>query len=284
VERLQRRRCVAGAWLGLSAAIIAWCVQASRIEYTDASGCVSGIVNVRTLGTIGPQLADNLVALFTPFLITGGISLAAPQKYDWNDLREKTDAMMIEADDGAHLDADGDESEEALTKVFRLACITACGMTLIMIFLWPALALPAEVFNPGYFGWWVAIAFIWAHFAFAVTVLLPIWEFIFPAKGYDRWGNKLAEAHDQTPPAYAAKGAIPATEPAPAPTGFFVPQPMSFQPQPLTYSQPIYTPPPMYPVMSMATPPPMMGQPMPMMLSQPTYGGVMPMGGMPMYR
>jgi len=153
-------------------------------------------------------------------LVTGGISLAAPQNYDWKDLREKTDAMMIEADDGAHLDADGDESEEALTKVFRLACITACGMTLIMIFLWPALALPAEVFNPGYFGWWVAIAFIWAHFAFCVTVLLPIYEFVFPATGYDRWGNKIIEPNA---PVELKQGATLQEEVPP--TGFYMPPP-----------------------------------------------------------
>jgi SSS family transporter len=210
---------IAGAWLGLAAAIIAWCVQASRIQFTDTSGkCVSGIVNVTTMGTIGPQLAGNLVALFTPILVTGGISLAAPQNYDWKDLREKTDAMMIEEDEAAHLDADGAESEEALTKVYNFACINAVGMTLIMIFLWPALALPAEVFNPGYFGWWVAIAFIWAHFAFCVTVLLPIYEFLFPSKGYDRWGNKIIEPNS---PVELKQGA--ALQEEVPPTGFYMP-------------------------------------------------------------
>jgi SSS family transporter len=293
---------IAGAWLGLAAAIIAWCVEASKVSYTDNSTppkCVTGIVNVITMGTIGPQLAGNLVALFTPCFVTGVISLAAPQNYDWKDLREKTDAMMIETDEAAKLDAEGAESEEALTKVYWLSCVNAVGMTTIMIFLWPALALPAEVFTPGYFGWWVAIAFIWAHFAFAVTVLLPIYEFIFPSKGYDRWGNKISTAGRV--PTDTAKGMPSATSmpSAPAPTGFFVPTPaMSFQQQPMMYSQPIYTPPPMYPVMmSMGTPPPMIGQPMygsqpmygGMPMSQPMYGGMpmsqpMAMGGMPMFR
>jgi hypothetical protein len=102
--------------------------------------------------------------------------------------------MLIEGDEAAKLDAEGAESEEALTRVYNLSCANAVGMTLIMVFLWPALALPADTFNKSYFGWWVAIAFIWAHFAFAATVLLPIYEFIFPADGYDSWGNRIA--HD----------------------------------------------------------------------------------------
>ncbi len=151
---------------------------------------------MNTLGSLGPQLAGNLVALFVPVFVTGVISLAAPQKYDWKDLREKTDGMMIEVDEAAKLDVEGAESEEALTKVYFISCVNACGMTLIMIFLWPALALPAEIFSPGYFAWWVAIAFIWAHFAFGVTVLLPIYEFLFPAKGYDKWGNKVVDPNN----------------------------------------------------------------------------------------
>jgi len=200
---------IAGAWLGLFAAIIAWCVEASRLSFTDASGtCVTGIVNVQTMGTIGPQLAGNLVALFTPVFVTGLISLIWPQKYDWNHLREETDNMMIESDESAKLDAEGAESEEALTKVYNLSCANAVGMTLIMIFLWPALALPADTFTKSYFGWWVAIAFIWAHFAFAATVLLPIYEFIFSSDGYDSWGNRIAHGSSTGSTAPQASSAV----------------------------------------------------------------------------
>ena len=81
-------------------------------------------------------------------------------------------------------------------------------MTLIMIFLWPALALPADTFTKSYFGWWVAIAFIWAHFAFAATVLLPIYEFIFPSDGYDSWGNRIAHGSSTGSTAPQASAAV----------------------------------------------------------------------------
>jgi len=150
------------------------------------------------MGTIGPQLDGNLVALFTPFFVTGVISLIWPQKYNWDDLRRDTELGMIESDEAATLDAEGAESKEALDKVYNISCANAVGMTAIMIFLWPALALPANTFTKSYFGWWVAIAFIWAHFAFIVTVLLPIYEFIFPAEGYDKWGNKITQPQRTT--------------------------------------------------------------------------------------
>jgi hypothetical protein len=53
-----------------------------------------------------------------PVLVTGAISLVTPQNYDWKDLRKKTDGMitmMIEANEAAKLNAEGAESEEALT-------------------------------------------------------------------------------------------------------------------------------------------------------------------------
>jgi hypothetical protein len=34
--------------------------------------------------------------------------------------------------------------------------------------------------SKSYFGFWVAIAFVWGHFAFCVTVILPVWEVAYP--------------------------------------------------------------------------------------------------------
>ena len=35
---------------------------------------------------------------------------------------------------------------------------------------------PQQNFTKSYWGWWVAIAFIWGHLAAIATVLLPVWE------------------------------------------------------------------------------------------------------------
>jgi len=47
-------------------------------------------------------------------------------------------------------------------------------MTFVLIIAWPLLALPADPFSRSYFGWWVAIAFIWGHVAFIITVTLSV--------------------------------------------------------------------------------------------------------------
>ena len=101
---------IAGARLSSAAAIIAWCVEASNISFIDkSSNCVSGAPNVNIRGSLGPQLASNLVA-HSDGMIT----------------------MMIETDEAAKLDAEGAESEEALTKVYYfISCVNACGMALI---------------------------------------------------------------------------------------------------------------------------------------------------------
>ena len=54
---------ISGCVGGLAAAIVAWCVVASQEGYTDKNGKCVSIVNVDTLGAIGPLLAGNLCAL-----------------------------------------------------------------------------------------------------------------------------------------------------------------------------------------------------------------------------
>ena len=49
-------------------------------------------------------------------------------------------------------------------------------LTLLLIVLWPALALPAGVFSKGYFTFWTVIAIIWGLLASIAMIFLPIWE------------------------------------------------------------------------------------------------------------
>ena len=53
---------------------------------------------------------------------------------------------------------------------------TGSALTLILIILWPVLAIPAGHFTPSYWGWWVALAIMWGLLATAATIILPIWE------------------------------------------------------------------------------------------------------------
>jgi len=239
---------ISGCVGGLAAAIVAWCVVASQEGYTDKNGKCVSIVNVDTLGAIGPLLAGNLCALIgSPFLAIS-ISLMSPQNFDWAILRRETDGMLIENDEHAHLDASGDESKEAMDIAYKWTLYGAAIMTFVLLILWPALSLPAATFTKGYFGWWVALAFLWGHVAFIITVLLPMYEI------YIEMFAKPVVVEGKTVP-----GMTPAPQQAPA---------QYYMQPPMSYGQPM-----------MGYPGQMGMQPMGMMPGQ------MPMGGgMPMYR
>jgi SSS family transporter len=172
---------IAGAWLGLISAIIAWCTVALQEPFEVDGECIS-VVNVATLGGIRPNLAGNLCALCVSAFVAFFVSIAKPQNFDWNELKTKTDSYLIENDKHAHLAASGEESREAMDIAYKYTVYGAGLLTLILIFLWPALSLPVGdegVFTLSYMKFWVALAFIWGHVAFIITVLLPIYEFLF---------------------------------------------------------------------------------------------------------
>ena len=85
---------------------------------------------------------------------------------------------MIEDDKNVHLAAEGDESKEAMDTAYKWTCRGAGIMTVLLIFIWPLFSLPAGTFSKSYFAFWVFLAFIWGHVAFAITVILPIHEFV----------------------------------------------------------------------------------------------------------
>ena len=47
-------------------------------------------------------------------------------------------------------------------------------MSIVLVVLWPLLTLPANPFTESYFTFWVALAFIWAHFAAFTTTCGPV--------------------------------------------------------------------------------------------------------------
>ena len=130
---------VAGAVGGLAGAVIAWVVTASSLY---------GKVTIDTLGTDYAMLAGNLVAILLSGAICVAVSLWRPQNYDWTLMRE---IPLVEDDAGA-FQADGDDSPEALTRALRWTYLTGGALTVLLVVLWPLLALPAGVFSKGYFS------------------------------------------------------------------------------------------------------------------------------------
>jgi len=243
---------MSGAIGGLIAAMIAWVTVASQQGRTKDGKCIS-IVNVDTLGDIDAQLAGNLCALCVSAFLAFSISLANPQNFDWNVLRAETDASLIEDDKNAHLAESGDESAAAMDIAYKWTLYGAAIMSLVLLILWPALSLPAATFSKSYFGFWVALAFIWGHVAFSITVLLPIYEFIYPVLEEPEAPKMMP----MVPPALASS--------TQQPMGFYMPQQMGYPGQmPMGYGG--------MPGMQMGGMPGMQ------------MGGMQMGGGMPMYR
>jgi hypothetical protein len=49
-------------------------------------------------------------------------------------------------------------------------------LTIVLVVVWPALALPVGVFSKGYFTFWTIIAIIWGMVASVAMVFWPILE------------------------------------------------------------------------------------------------------------
>ena len=60
--------------------------------------------------------------------------------------------------------------------MIKFTWATGGTLTLVLLILWPILALPAKVFSEGYFTMWVVIAMIWGIVASTVCIVLPVFE------------------------------------------------------------------------------------------------------------
>ena len=153
---------VVAAWVGQLCAIVVWMVAAS----IDGGG-----VSVATLGGNYPMLAGNLTAILLSGFIHICWSLAMPQNYDWQSMK---DIKLIE-DDQSGLDASlygAAELKEAKDWIMKWGL----GLTVVIVILWPALSVPEGVFTKGYFAFWVFISVIWGFVASATIIVLPIYE------------------------------------------------------------------------------------------------------------
>merc|ERR1719191_1644198 len=150
------------AWGGQLLAVITWIVAASM---------QSGEVSIDTLGKNEPMLAGNVVAIGSSGIIHALFSLAKPQNYDYQTMKE---IKMLE-DDQRGLDPE-DFKDEFLTEASRWVQKWGWGFTITMVVIWPLLTIPAGVFTRDYFAFWVFISLAWGFSATLVIVILPIYE------------------------------------------------------------------------------------------------------------
>eukprot|EP00285_Hemiselmis_virescens_P008888 CAMPEP_0173392260 /NCGR_PEP_ID=MMETSP1356-20130122/18847_1 /TAXON_ID=77927 ORGANISM="Hemiselmis virescens, Strain PCC157" /NCGR_SAMPLE_ID=MMETSP1356 /ASSEMBLY_ACC=CAM_ASM_000847 /LENGTH=820 /DNA_ID=CAMNT_0014350007 /DNA_START=20 /DNA_END=2482 /DNA_ORIENTATION=- len=161
---------IAGALGGLAGSMIAWMSIAAEMN--------NGVVNVGSLAHENAFLGGNITALFLSPLICFIVSMMKPQNYDWAQLTKTTESYLIEEDRHAHANEQvlEEDSPEAMDVALKWTTRTGALMTFVLLIAWPLLALPQKNFTKSYWGWWVAIAFIWGHLAAFITIILPIWE------------------------------------------------------------------------------------------------------------
>jgi hypothetical protein len=155
---------VIAAWSGLFLALTGW-LSAAKIQ--------SGSVSIDTLGTNEVMLSGNLIAIISSGLIHWGWSMFIdPQDYDFADLDKNI--TLVEQDLRGMSVEDQDPAE--LRRAERWITRRGYALTLILIFVWPILSVPAGVFTESYFAFWVLVAIAWGFGAAIVITVLPLTE------------------------------------------------------------------------------------------------------------
>jgi hypothetical protein len=138
---------IIAAWSGLFLALTGW-LCAAKVQ--------SGTISIDTLGTNEVMLSGNLIALLSSGIIHYMYStFIDPNDFDFDEIEKN---ITLVEQDMRGLTAD----EQVLT--------------IILIFIWPILSVPAGVFTRSYFAFWVLVAIAWGFGAAIVITVLPLTE------------------------------------------------------------------------------------------------------------
>ena len=155
---------IIAAWSGLILAIVGWLI-AAQVQ--------SGEISVDTLGTNEVMLSGNLIAICSSgFIHFFWSTFIDPNDYDFAELDKHI--TLVEQDMRGLTDAEKDVDE--LRRAERWITRRGYALTLILIFVWPVLSVPAGVFTKSYFAFWVLIAIAWGFGAAIIITVLPLSE------------------------------------------------------------------------------------------------------------
>jgi len=155
---------VVAAWSGFILAISGWLI-AAKIQ--------SGEITVSTLGTNEVMLSGNLIAIFSSGFIHVFWSLCIDNEtYDFSTLNEKIKLVENDQSGLTAAEQDTEELEKARKWITRRGYV----LTIVLVIIWPALSVPAQVFSKNYFAFWVLISILWGFGAAVVITVLPLVE------------------------------------------------------------------------------------------------------------
>lgn len=155
---------VCAAWGGMILGVVGW-LAAAKIN--------GGKVTVATLGADPVMLSGNLISIISSGIIHWLHSTFIDKEvYDFSKLN---DGITLVEEDMSGL---GEEERNPAMLKAAYKWITRRGyfLTFVLIIVWPVLSVPAKVFSPAYFAFWVFISIIWGFTATAVITFLPLME------------------------------------------------------------------------------------------------------------
>lgn len=154
---------VSAAWIGMAMAVGTWLLVAAG---------KFGAVNVTTLGSVEAMIAGNIMALLSGGLIHGWLSVMKPQNYDFRSMGE---IRLLDEDQSGLSPALYEHS--SLKRELLWVAKWSFGLVFTFLLAWPVWALPAVVFNQGYFSYWVFISLAWAFTAAYLIAYTPLSEY-----------------------------------------------------------------------------------------------------------
>jgi hypothetical protein len=155
---------VIAAWSGLALALTGW-LCAAQVQ--------SGSITIDTLGTNEVMLSGNLIAIISSGIIHYMYStFIDPNDFDFDELEKNI--TLVEQD----LRGLTEEEQDPVVLAEAERWIKRRGyvLTLILIFIWPVLSVPAGVFTESYFAFWVLVAIAWGFGAAIIITVLPLTE------------------------------------------------------------------------------------------------------------
>eukprot|EP00980_Cylindrotheca_fusiformis_P014906 scaffold4062_cov137-Cylindrotheca_fusiformis.AAC.12 len=155
---------IIAAWSGLVLGVIFWLV-ASQVR--------EGEISIDALGTNESMLVGNLVAILSSALIHVVYSIVIdPQDFDFTTLNTK---ITLVEEDLRGL-SEEEQDPRMLRKAERWIARRGYVLTILMIFVWPIMSIPAGKFTRAYFAFWVLLAIAWGFGAAIVIAVLPLVE------------------------------------------------------------------------------------------------------------
>lgn len=109
-----------------------------------------------------------LIALF----LSPQSTVIDPQDYDFAELDQHI--TLVEDDMSGLTAAEKDPVE--LARVYKWITRRGYVLTLLLIFVWPILSIPAGVFSKNYFAFWVLVSIAWGFGATIFITVLPLTE------------------------------------------------------------------------------------------------------------